>query len=349
MPTSRRPGPLARRRAQRRAALRQQRWEEIRAQQQLYATPGSDHQPGDGSSQRPPPAGAARMPPLWAAPPPTGPDEQPGQPHGDEPPSRGSGGNQPLPADGTDTGMRPEVAADAPRPWFLRPVVSVLPVLAALAVAVTVAGGLPLIDGRWHWPTLVAAAAIVVVTVRWTVQAYAAGARRSLLPGLLAAALIVLALPLGIVGQSTLSGQVLLRGSELDQAVRAHDDALEAVAWMRDHQRLLRLPPEQAASMVDEYEDRIDEVLDIAAQWNPATTQDYPGVGFDAVYTEINRTAVLQADGLAAYRAHLENPEPALAAEAANAAERVEPRLGPSGLEQRIRQALADSATHLAD
>jgi len=285
------------------AAKRRAAWEEIRAMQQADVpvnptTPAPTHTAGPGSY-----AGGPAPETRWTT----------GAPYE----GFATATPQPLPA-----GQEARAAAPtgAVADWFL---LLAHPMLAATALVLAVVGGTPLVDGRWQPVWLVgplAVAAVLAGLYPRTWRNRNRGAAR--VTGVALSALLLVGAGVGALTQNVVEGRAQLRGSTLDRAVEMLREMERSRDVLADNQRLLGLPAEQAIPLVATYRAAAGQAIAIGQRWNPATAGVPPLEVFGEALVLLNLAGTQQAAALEAFLANLENPEPAIEAEAlARAAE----------------------------
>lgn len=261
--------------------------------------------------------------------------------------------------------LRAPQAADAPVQPTLPPLVSsppaalepaqaslgvliaatVLPVLTVLLLVATLSAGLPLLGGELHWQVLVAGGLVtgVCAYLTWMVASRPDRPRRALPIASGVALLLLVAFGAGLASQVVVEGKAQLTGSQGDRTYRIGQDALAVAAVLSENQKLLRLPSEQAKSLLQTFDDAIAQDTEIASLWNPATAQNLPTPAMADVYRVLNAAATRQSEALAAQKQNLLSPDTQLAAQAAAGYDAVASLLSQSGGPNSISGAVANA------
>jgi hypothetical protein len=207
---------------------------------------------------------------------------------------------------------------------------AVAPVAAAVVLVVSATAGLPVFSGQWSPVWLVAGLVLAAGCLLGARAAWqrAPQARAARVTGLAIAGTLLAVFAVGTATQVVVDGTPQLVGTQGEQTSRTGDRILVDAATLRDNQKLLRLPVEQASTLLTVFDEAVAQSTSIAARWNPATAGELPTPSLLAAYAALNTAASRQAEALAAQKQNLLSPDEKLAAGVAARYRDVESALG---------------------
>ena len=243
----------------------------------------------------------------------------------------------------------PEETAPGPR----RPgrgvalLVACTPVVTAFVLIGTASVALPMFGGNWNPVALAGGLVLSAGASIGTWKAFTAIAPRRwpAVAGLAAALVILGSFGAGLATQAVVDGHAQLAGSYGDRVYRSGQEILADADVLTTTQRLLRLPAEQARSLVGTFDAAMVQDVEMEARWNPATAGTIEPVSLAVAYQRINLAAVQQGIALAAQKQNLLSPDPQLAATVASAYAAVEALVGtgPESVSAAVRAAYAEA------
>lgn len=186
--------------------------------------------------------------------------------------------------------------------------------LTALALMVTLTVATPLLGAQYDTPYLVVGSLAFLGAAERVIH----WARRVpallgvLLPGV--AAVLVGLFLLGAANQVTIDGKVYLSTSDTAKAYELSQDVYADLLVLRDNDRYLGLPAEQARSYADEVQAAATQAQEVADRWNPSSDRELPSPAFSPVLRDLNASADYQAQALRDLSDELNQPDAARAA-----------------------------------
>jgi hypothetical protein len=185
--------------------------------------------------------------------------------------------------------------------------------LIALVVMVAITVATPLLGAEYSTPYLVVAALAFFVVlervVHWARRVELAA--RVLIPG--AGALLLGLFLVGVFTQPIINGRVYLSTSDTAVAYELSNDVYDDLLVLRDNDRYLGMPAEQARTYVDEVAAAAESAQAVADRWNPSVERDLPSPAFSSVLRDVNASADYQAQALRELSDNLSQPDAARA------------------------------------
>lgn len=169
---------------------------------------------------------------------------------------------------------------------------------ALIVILLTILYGAPILGRELNWTILASGGIITLVLLERTISWLPKTRKRPKFLIIIASLLILTFFGLGISNQIVINGKAYTSWSPTAKAYSLSTDVYADLLTLRENDRYLDLPSEQARTYSNEIKIAVTTSAGIANKWNPAVVRELPSDSFLTVMREVNAAADAQAQAL---------------------------------------------------